>query len=95
MTICVQEIAEIRGFRIAALVERSVDVYVSGQARSLAAQGRLVPLAILLDGPGGVRAVAPDGTALSRARVEGLAPGAWEGFAQGDPGGLLDTLPGP
>ncbi|PWE30978.1 hypothetical protein C4N9_04290 [Pararhodobacter marinus] len=95
MTICMQEIAGIRGFRIAALVERSVDVYVSGQARSLAAQGRLVPLAILLAGPGGVRAVAPDGTALSRARVEGLAPGVWERFARGGPGGLPEALPGP
>ena len=83
VTIFLQDLAETRGFRVAALVEQTLDVYVSGAGNALAAQGSLVPVAVLLAGPGGISAQAPDGRPMSRAQIEALLPGVWARFKAG------------
>ena len=65
-----------RGYRLAALSRVELVAHVGDTA--VAGWGRKEPVAILIAGPGGFRAVDPAGRPLTRAEVERLCRGAWE-----------------
>lgn len=67
------------GLRCAALCR--VQVSRRGWRHGAAFFVRKEPLAILVAGSGGVRAISLDGTPLTGEEVEALCPGAMAGFA--------------
>jgi len=70
------------GWRVAAVEEWTVSAWCRG-AGAIGGGGSKHPVAILLQGPGGVLMTAPDGTPLSEAEVEALLPGALGRFLNG------------
>ncbi|MCA2010429.1 hypothetical protein LCM17_02945 [Cereibacter sphaeroides] len=68
---------------VAGVAALAMDAYVSAQATAVS--GRLVPVAVMIEGPGGRQAFAPSGEVLDEAALEALLPGAWEAFAAQTP----------
>jgi len=62
-------------WRVAAVEEWTVSAWCRGED-AIGGGGSKHPVAILLQGPGGVLMTAPDGTPLSPSKVETLLPGA-------------------
>ncbi|MCW1933499.1 hypothetical protein [Pararhodobacter zhoushanensis] len=69
-----------KGFRVAALARSGAGAQMMGER--IVGWGRKDPVAILIAGPDGIAAFAPDGGVLSRAEIEALAPDVWGQFAQ-------------
>lgn len=67
-------------WRIAAIEEISVSAWSAGER--IGGGGDMRPLAILIDGPGGLRGTDPDGSALDKEEIERLLPGALRRFEQ-------------
>ena len=78
--ITLDKVMTVKGFRIAALVSSGAEAHML-HGRLLGWGGK-EPVAILIDGPAGMRAFDLQGAALDRAAVEALAPGVWAAFAQ-------------
>jgi hypothetical protein len=70
-------------WRIAAIEETSLSAWSAGGR--IGGGGEKRPLAILIDGPGGLRGTDPDGSALDREEIERLLPGALRRFAEARP----------
>ncbi|MCB1409538.1 MAG: hypothetical protein H6899_08985 [Rhodobacter sp.] len=67
-----------RGYRVAALSR--VDLVAHVGHTVAAGWAAKEPVAILIAGPGGMSAVDLTGRRLTRAEVERLCPGAWDGM---------------
>ena len=70
------------GWRVAVVEEWTVSAWFRGSG-AIGGGGSKHPVAILLQGPGGVLMTAPDGTPLTRAKMEALLPGALGRFLNG------------
>lgn len=77
--VALDALVEAGGCRLAALVETGVEGHRVGPG--LAFWGAKAAVAILIEGPDGIRGFDVKGRELAAAEVEALAPGAWAAFA--------------
>ena len=78
--VALDPLVEVRGYRLAALVETGVEGHRVGPG--LAFWGAKVAVGFLIAGPDGIRGLDAQGRELAAAEVEALAPGAWAAFAE-------------